>query len=192
MLAIALAVVGPALAVDMLRGNARVWSQTTWPCRSAHCRLASPNSDEEGESAVTAAIREFSAGGTSRPMSGEEAFTGTQWSLLVKMREGGSTMFTVELFDDASCRFSDSAEKGGWSARLNYLIFEKPKALFKETLYFSAKLETIQESGRLRLVDGLVQKADAPTADPKADGEPPKTGNPPPNPPPNPPHDPHL
>ena len=62
-----------------------------------------------------------------RPTRGAEAFEGTTWSLLLKMAEGGGTMFSVELLDGGGCRFSDSEERGSWQAREAFVVIEKPK-----------------------------------------------------------------
>ena len=47
--------------------------------------------------------------------------------LLLKMAEGGGTMFSVELLDGGGCRFSDSEERGSWQAREAFVVIEKPK-----------------------------------------------------------------
>jgi len=73
-------------------------------CHHIRCSAA-PGADD-----VAASRRAFLA--QQRPTSGIEAFANTQWSLLLKMKGGGGTMFTVELLEDMRCRFSDSEELG--------------------------------------------------------------------------------
>uniref|UniRef100_A0A7S0NY21 Uncharacterized protein n=1 Tax=Calcidiscus leptoporus TaxID=127549 RepID=A0A7S0NY21_9EUKA len=68
-------------------------------------------------------------------------------------------MFTVELLEDARCRFSDKDEFGSWQCEREYVVFEKPKGLFKDTLYFSAKLRPASAGElRTRLVNGSVSR----------------------------------
>ena len=68
-------------------------------------------------------------------------------------------MFTVQLEEDATCVFSDSDKKGSYSFQDKLLVFEKPNALFGQSIYFSSTLEpeTQGESNdRPRLENGKV------------------------------------
>jgi hypothetical protein len=97
---------------------------------------------------------------SNRPTSGVEAFSGTTWSVLMRMTEGGSSIFTVQLLEDSTCRFSDSDRLGGWECKRDWVVIEKPKGFFDQTLFFSAKLSPpTKEKPKWRLVDGLVQRA---------------------------------
>ena len=92
------------------------------------------------------------------------------------MHEGGSTMFTVELTNEQSCRFSDSDHTGSWALNPPWIIFEKPNALFGDSLYFSAKVQPpLDDDPKPRMRDGVVHRVltaseedQAPAAD--ADG----------------------
>jgi hypothetical protein len=64
----------------------------------------------QADEAIADSRRAFLA--QQRPTSGTEAFANTQWSLLLKMKGGGGTMFSVELREDMCCRFSDNDETG--------------------------------------------------------------------------------
>ena len=115
---------------------------------------------------------------SSRPTSGVEAFSGTTWSVLMRMTEGGSSIFTVQLLEDSTCRFSDSDRLGGWECKREWVVIEKPKGFFDQTLFFSAKLSPpTKKKPKWRLVDGLVQRAHPPPAHPaQRDGEPNRAG----------------
>jgi hypothetical protein len=107
-----------------------------------------------------------------RPTSGKEAFDGTTWSVLLRMNEGGSVIFTMQLLDDETCRFSDSDQYGTWECDRDWVVVEKPKALFGQTLFFSAKLAApSKERPKWRLVEGVVQAANA--SDASVEAEPP-------------------
>ena len=107
---------------------------------------------------------------TPRATSGKAAFDGTTWSVLMRMNEGGSTIFTVQLLEDDSCRFSDSELLGGWECQRDWVVIEKPKGLFDQTLFFSGRLTPpSSEKPKWRLVDGIVQRSnytDVAAADP--------------------------
>ena len=47
-----------------------------------------------------------------RPTEGVEAFANTMWSVLMKLRDHGTVLFTVHLLNDGRCRFSDNEEFG--------------------------------------------------------------------------------
>ena len=100
-------------------------------------------------------------------MSGKEAFDGTTWSVLMQMYEGGSTIFTMQLFEDETCRFSDSDAMGSWESERNWVVVEKPKGFFDQTLFFSAKLNPpTKERPKWRLVEGIVQSSNTTAATP--------------------------
>ena len=90
---------------------------------------------EDHAAAISAFLRK------ARARTGDEAFAGTTWSVLLQMNEGGSTIFTVQLLDDFSCRFSDSELQGGWECEKDFVVIEKPKAFFQQTLFLSARLQ---------------------------------------------------
>lgn len=95
-----------------------------------------------------------------RPASGKEAFDGSTWSVLLRMNEGGSTIFTMQLLEDETCRFSDSELFGSWECEGPWVVVEKPKGFFDLTLFLSAKLvPPSKERPKWRLVDGIVQSA---------------------------------
>ena len=90
--------------------------------------------------------------------SGKDAFDDTTWSVLMRLNEGGSTIFTMQLLEDDSCRFSDSDQFGTWECEKEWLVVEKPKGFFDSTLFFTAKLAPpSKEKPKWRLVDGIVQ-----------------------------------
>ena len=102
---------------------------------------------------------------TPRATSGKEAFDGTTWSVLMSMNEGGSVIFTMQLFEDETCRFSDNEELGTWECEGDWVVVEKPKAFFQKTLFFTAKLASPnKEKPKWRLVEGIVQSTNASTA----------------------------
>jgi hypothetical protein len=89
-----------------------------------------------------------------------DAFCGTMWSVLLQLNEGGNTIFTLQCFEDGKCRFSDTEELGSWEGESGMVAFEKPKALFDDTLYFSARLEQPAAEGQpWRLVDGVIGRS---------------------------------
>lgn len=114
---------------------------------------------------------------------GVEAFSNTLWSVLMNVKDSGNVLFTVHLLDDFRCRFSDGDKYGEWQCEEDYVVVEKPKGLYNETLYLSAlhpspipaarcralsyrclvagaKLQLpTEEQPRTRLVDGLVQRS---------------------------------
>ena len=95
-----------------------------------------------------------------RVASGKDAFDDTTWSVLMRLNEGGSTIFTVQLLEDLSCRFSDSDQFGSWECDREWLVVEKPKGFFDSTLFFTAKLAPpSKEKPKWRLVEGIVQAA---------------------------------
>ena len=113
---------------------------------------------QEDEFPAEAAAKVLSFG--PRPTSGREAFEGTTWSVLMRVHEGGSTIFTVQLLGDDSCRFSDSDIPGSWECERDWVVIEKPKGFFDQTLFFSAKLAPPSEGKpKWRLVDGVVQRS---------------------------------
>ena len=80
----------------------------------------------------------------------------------MKMTEGGSTIFTMQLLEDETCRFSDSEAFGSWESDGKWVVVEKPKGFFDMTLYLSAKLEPPGGGKpKWRLVEGIVQQANA-------------------------------
>lgn len=95
-----------------------------------------------------------------RAEAGREAFEGTTWSMLMRMNEGGSTIFTVQLLDDDTCRFSDSDLPGSWECQDEWVVIEKPKGFFDMTLFFSARLQPpTRDRPKWRLIDGVVQRS---------------------------------
>ena len=149
---------------SVLTGAAASWCVGAMPAR---CRqspqlrstawLAATREEEEDED--VAAARSFLNNPGLRPTSGREAFEGTTWSVLMRMDEGGSTIFTLQLGEGDVCRFSDTDRNGKWECEGEYVAFEKPKGFFEDTLYYSAKLlAPASRSQRWRLVDGLVQR----------------------------------
>lgn len=106
-----------------------------------------------------------------RATVGEEAFAGTTWSMLMQMTEGGSSIFSTQLLEDGSCRFSDSEQLGGWECDRDWVVIEKPKGFFDQTLYFSGKISPpTADKPKWRLVEGVVQRSNA-TADGQAAGD---------------------
>mgnify|MGYP006936507743 CR=1 FL=1 len=109
-------------------------------CRTGTAvRLCSAEEQLAAEDSVVDAAS-FLQPPTCRPRSGNEAFADTTWSVLMQMNEGGSTIFTVQLLEDFTCRFSDSELLGSWECKGEWVVLEKPKGLFELTLFFSAKL----------------------------------------------------
>ncbi|KAL1527799.1 hypothetical protein AB1Y20_009182 [Prymnesium parvum] len=97
-----------------------------------------------------------------RATQGVEAFAGTAWQVLFEMDEGGVAMFTVELMEDLRCRFSDKDEYGEWKAEKDWLVFEKPRGLFEETLYLTAQLQLGDaEQRKHKLVRGVAHIAES-------------------------------
>jgi hypothetical protein len=126
--------------------------------RGASLGVRSVAGDAGEEDAAVAAAKAMLQ--SNRPTSGVEAFSGTTWSVLMRMTEGGSSIFTVQLLEDSTCRFSDSDRLGGWECKRDWVVIEKPKGFFDQTLFFSAKLSPpTKEKPKWRLVDGLVQRA---------------------------------
>ena len=95
-----------------------------------------------------------------RAEAGREAFEGTTWSVLMRMNEGGGTIFTVQLLPDDTCAFSDSDRPGSWECQDEWVVIEKPKGFFDSTLFFSARLQPpTKDKPKWRLVEGLVQRS---------------------------------
>ena len=140
------------------------------PCspRTRRLLLAADEVDVDQAAAAEAATAAFLR---KRAAEGDEAFADSMWSVLMQMSEGGSTIFTVQLLDDFSCRFSDTEEYGSWECKRNWVVIEKPRGFFGLTLLLTAKLEAATaERPKWRLVEGLVQSANA--TDPSAaDGD---------------------
>ena len=100
-----------------------------------------------------------------RATSGDEAFSGTTWSVLLQMDEGGNSIFTTELMEDGSCRFSDTDALSSWQSEADYVVIEKPKGFFDQTLFLSAKLSPpVAKVKKWRLIDGVVQRTNATAA----------------------------
>ena len=97
-----------------------------------------------------------------RPTGGPDAFADSTWSVLMQLNEGGSTIFTMQLLEDTSCRFSDTEEVGSWDCDGSWVVVEKPKGFFEQTLVLSAKLQPPNATRpKWRLVEGLVQSANS-------------------------------
>jgi hypothetical protein len=107
-----------------------------------------------------------------RAEAGREAFEGTTWSTLMQMDEGGSTIFTMQLLEDDSCRFSDTDALGSWESQEDWVVIEKPKGFFDSTLFLSARLQPpTEDRPKWRLVEGVVQQSNSTSAAADEDGE---------------------
>ena len=90
----------------------------------------------------------------------------------MQLDEGGSTLFTMQLLTDETCRFSDTEEPGSWDCDGSWVVVEKPKGFFDQTLFLSAKLQPPNATRpKWRLVEGVVQAANTTAAEPGADVE---------------------
>jgi hypothetical protein len=142
---------------------------TTVRRRSGACCADAAIPDGLGDAAKAAA--DLMRGGP-RPTSGQEAFDGTTWSVLMRLDEGGSSIFTMHLLEDETCRFSDSELTGSWESERDFVVVEKPKGFFDRTLLFSARLQppsaSTPNATGWRLVEGLVQWANRTDASGKA------------------------
>jgi hypothetical protein len=118
----------------------------------------------EDDSAYAAASSFFEK---KRPLSGPDAFADTTWSVMLQLDEGGSTIFSVQLLDDFSCRFSDSNELGEWECEKEWFVIEKPKGFFDNTLFLSGKLSPPTVKTPIwRLVEGIVHQTNETTSMP--------------------------
>ena len=89
----------------------------------------------------------------------------------MQMTDGGSSIFTVQLLEDSNCRFSDTEDLGEWECEREWVVIEKPKGFFDQTLFFSGKLSPpTAEKPKWRLVEGVVQRSNATTAMPDSSG----------------------
>ena len=123
------------------------------------------NEDVEAASNAAEALRSCP-----RAEAGREAFEGTTWSTLMQMNEGGSTIFTMQLLDDDSCRFSDTDELGSWECQEDWVVIEKPKGFFDATLFLSARLEPpTADKPKWRLIEGVVQQSNSTSSAMSAD-----------------------
>ena len=124
--------------------------------------LAAADADDKPSEPAAAADAASAFMQKPRASSGKEAFDGSTWSVLMKMTEGGSTIFTMQLLEDETCRFSDSEAFGSWESDGKWVVVEKPKGFFDMTLYLSAKLEPPGGGKpKWRLIEGIVQQANA-------------------------------
>jgi hypothetical protein len=122
--------------------------------RQHRCSVAASSSDDSNVDAASAFLS------SPRPATGKEAFDGSTWSVLLRLAEGGSTIFTMQLLEDETCRFSDSDQLGSWECEGAWVVIEKPKAFFDMTLFLSAKLQPpTEQKPKWRLVEGVVQSA---------------------------------
>ena len=95
-----------------------------------------------------------------RASSGVEAFANTKWSMMMTIKDSGTVLFSTHLLDDLQTRFSDTDKLGEWECEQDFVVVEKPEALYNNTLYLSARLQMpTPEQPRLRLVDGVVQQS---------------------------------
>lgn len=141
---------GPAAAFLLVASQAAAFlmaPRAPLGCRHTRCSVRL-----QADGSIADSRRAFLA--QQRPTSGTEAFANTQWSLLLKMKGGGGTMFSVELREDMCCRFSDNDETGdaasfrgqrtikaavtitdiplrpltgSWEAKEEWVVIEKPK-----------------------------------------------------------------
>jgi hypothetical protein len=153
---------------------ANQWEQvlTVTPERDAPNSAASGSAEEDRSASARA--EDVSAAQSilqsPRATSGKEAFDGTAWSVLMKMYEGGSMIFSMQLLEDLRCRFSDSEDFGSWESQDAkndaWVVVEKPKGYFDATLFFSAKLAPpAPDHPKWRLVEGIVQMANLTASD---------------------------
>ena len=189
-----------ALSSSLLQGCAALRAAPSVALRTQPWRSVSPRCQAADDAEPSAANVEAAQNmlRSPRPSQGFEAFSGTAWQVLLEVDEGGVTMYTVELMEDARCRFSDKDEygaqrrgmdangpampipqtcpcvareharlrpphpAGGWKAEKDYVVFDKPRGLFEQTLYHSAQLQLpTPEQPKMRLVNGVVHATEA-------------------------------
>ena len=160
----AVLVLGGVMAAGAWRGAPAIGSRAR-NCAPIACAHAGRSGGADDSVAAASVLLQ-----SQRATSGSEAFAGTTWSVLMQMTEGGSSIFTVQLLEDYTCRFSDTEQHGEWECDREWVVIEKPKGFFDQTLYFSAKLSPPSaEKPKWRLVEGVVQRANASSESPSPD-----------------------